>query len=126
MPISREQAALLGKVAFLGLWQGRFAESDFIFTALHEADPTRIGPLLGLAMSQAHQGNYAQAVDILQNKAMSVDPQDPHAGAWLGLALYRDGKTEEARKTLAALLEREVPEDVRSLANGILEEMAAA
>lgn len=127
MFIKREQAALLGKVAFLGLWQGRFPESDFIFTALHEVEPQRIGPLLGLAMSQVHQGNYSAAIDILRNKALTVDPMDPHARAWLGLALFRDGQRDKALEVLNELLAAEgVAEDARTLAQNLVEEISAA
>ncbi|MDL2290704.1 tetratricopeptide repeat protein [Desulfovibrio sp. OttesenSCG-928-F20] len=125
MSISREQAALLGKVAFMGLWQGRFAESDAIFTALHESTPDRIGPVLGLAMSQAHQGHYAKAIDILQNKALPMHPDDPHAKAWLGLALFKAGQVEKAGAILNELIAKESPDDVHNLAQSILQEMAA-
>ena len=58
MPITPETSRLLGKIAFLGLWEGRFVESESIFTALRAAFPERIGPALGLGILHAHKGEY--------------------------------------------------------------------
>ncbi len=126
MLIAREEARLLGKIAFMGLWQGRFAESESIFAALHAAEPTHIGPLLGLGMMHAHKGDYAKATEILEKQALGIDPKDDHARAWLGLVLYRDGKNEAAKKHLDAVLADGLAEDAKELARGILDEMTAA
>lgn len=126
MLISREDARLLGKVAFLGLWQGRFAESESIFTALRDAEPDRIGPMLGLGMVHAHKGEYAKAIEIFENQALALDPDDEHAKAWLGLALYRDGQTERAAGILQTVAQTAKAEDARELAAGILEELRAS
>ena len=125
MLIAREDARLLGKIAFMGLWQGRFAESESIFEALRAANPDRIGPLLGLGMLQAHKGEYAKAANIFETQALALEPKDDHARAWLGLVLYRDGKAEEAKKHLNAVLTEGNAEDAKALAKGILNEMAA-
>ena len=126
MLIPPEVARLLGKIAFMGLWQGRFAESEAIFDALGAAQPDRIGPVLGLSMLHAHKGEYAKAAEMLESKALVMDPKDDHARAWLGLVLYRDGKTEQSKKYLNAVLADGQAEDAKNLARGILEEMAAA
>ena len=126
MLISREDARLLGKVAFLGLWQGRFAESESIFTSLKLAEPDRIGPLLGLGMTYAHRGDYAKAIDVFEKEALALDPEDEHAKAWLGLALFRVEQTERARNILEPLVKDGKVEDAKALAKTILEELAAA
>ena len=126
MLISREDARLLGKIGFMGLWQGRFAESEEIFTALKDAEPGRIGPVLGLGMSFAHRGEYAKAIDIFEKDALALDPEDEHAKAWLGLALFRSGQEARAREILEPLAKGARADDAKSLAKGLLEEMAAA
>jgi tetratricopeptide (TPR) repeat protein len=125
MLIEHEDARLLGKIAFMGLWQGRFTESASIFEALHGAQPDRIGPVLGLGMVHAHKGEYARAAEIFEKQSLAMDPRDDHALAWLGLALYRDGKSGEAQKRLEAVLRNGTAEDAKALARGILDEMAA-
>lgn len=126
MLITREDARLLGKIGFMGLWQGRFAESESIFSALKDADPKRIGPLLGLGMAAAHRGEYARAIDIFQNQALVLDPDDEHAKAWLGLALFRDGNAQKAREILEPVAQNGKAEDAKALAKGVLEELAAS
>ena len=126
MPIANEDARLLGKIAFMGLWQGRFNESESIFAALRAAQPKRIGPVLGLGMVHAHKGEYAKAAEVLEKQALAMDPKDDHARAWLGLVLYRDGKNAQARPYLEAVLADGSAEDAKELARGILGEMTAA
>jgi hypothetical protein len=126
MLIAQQDARLLGKIAFMGLWQGRFAESEAIFAALGAAQPHRIGPALGLGMVHAHKGEYAKAAELLETKALAIDPKDDHARAWLGLALYRDGKKDQAKKRLDAVLADGEAKDAKELARAILDEMAAA
>ena len=126
MLIPRDDARLLGKIAFMGLWQGRYGESEAIFDALRAAQPDRIGPVLGLSMLHAHKGEYAKAAEMLESKALAMDPKDDHARAWLGLVLYRDGKADQAKKYLDAVLVDGKAEDAKELARGILKELAAA
>jgi hypothetical protein len=77
-------------------------------------------------MLHAHKGEYAKAAEMLETKALVMDPKDDHARAWLGLVLYRDGKAEQAKKHLTAVLADGKAEDAKNLAKGILDEMAAA
>ena len=126
MLINREDARLLGKIGFMGLWQGRFAESESIFAALKDAEPDRIGPLLGLGMAAAHRGDFARAADIFEKEALAVDPNDEHAKAWLGLALFRKGESGKAREILEPLAGSAKAEDAKALAKSLLEEIAAS
>lgn len=126
MLISREDARLLGKIGFLGLWQGRFVESESIFTALKDAEPGRIGPVLGLGMAAVHRGDYARAATIFERDALAVDPEDEHAKAWLGLALFRSGDAARARGILEPLAEGAKAADAKTLAGELLREMAAS
>ena len=123
MPIQPETSRLLGKIAFLGLWEGRFVESESIFTALRGASPERIGPALGLGILHAHKGEYGKAVEILEKQALALDPADEHARVWLGLALLRDGQKQRAEDLLRPLRETGAIPDVRELADGLLKEI---
>jgi tetratricopeptide (TPR) repeat protein len=122
MPITPETSRLLGKIAFLGLWEGRFAESESIFSALRGASPERIGPALGLGILHAHKGEYEKAIEILEQQALALDPADEHARVWLGLALLRAGQKQRAEEFLRPLGEKGLIPDVRELANGLLKE----
>lgn len=123
--LNRETARLLGKIGMMGLWQGRFVESETIFNALAEAEPGRIGPVLGQGMACMHKGDFSEAVRIFQEKALSIDPKDEDAQAWLGAALYRNGQTGEARTVLEALLENGPDGPAKEVARGVLELMDA-
>jgi cytochrome c-type biogenesis protein CcmH/NrfG len=126
MLISRDEAGLLGKIAFLGLWQGRFVESQAIFNAVREAHPDRIGPVLGLGMLHIHKGEFARAAAILEKEALALDPDDAHALAWLGLALFRAGRKEDAVSPLKRVLASgSGEEDAKKLAASLLQEMGA-
>lgn len=123
MLLERETARLLGKIAFLGLWQGRFKESEAIFRALEQMDMSRIGPLLGQGMALAHQGRYDEAATMLRSRALALDPEDDHARAWYGLVLHKGGHDDQARPELERVAASGKAEDAVALAKGILEEM---
>ncbi|MDR2161737.1 MAG: tetratricopeptide repeat protein [Desulfovibrio sp.] len=125
MLITREESRFLGKVAFLGLWQGRFLESESIFNALRAANPENIGPVLGLGMLHIHKGDYGKAAEILEKEALRLNPEDAHAQAWLGLALFRAGRKAEAAARLKKVLEDGNGEDSKALAKSLLDEIGA-
>lgn len=125
MLLERETARLLGKIAFLGLWQGRFRESEAIFKALEQMDVNRIGPLLGQGMALAHQGKYDEAAVLLRDRALAMDPEDDHARVWYGLVLHKSGRDDLARPELERVAARGKAEDAVALARGVLEEITA-
>jgi Flp pilus assembly protein TadD len=126
MLITQEESRLLGKVAFLGLWQGRFVESESIFNALRAANPDRIGPVLGLGMLHIHKGEYKRAVEILEKEALPLNPNDAHARVWLGLALFRAERRDEAAAWLKKALADDIEADAETLAKSLLAEMGLA
>ncbi len=126
MFIDRVNARLLGKIGFMGLWQGKFAESEEIFTALKANDPTRIGPVLGLGLAALHRGENEKAIEILEKEALAIDADDEHAKVWLALAYTRAGQTDKAKALLEPLNnDASLAEDAKIMAQNILEEIAA-
>ncbi len=126
MRLEAETARLLGKIAFMGLWQGRFKESEAIFKALEMADSDRIGPLLGQGMALAHQGKYEEAAAMLRDRALALDPEDEHARVWYGLVLHKSGQDDKARPELEKIAAHGRAEDAVSLARNLLAEIGQA
>jgi Putative Zn-dependent protease, contains TPR repeats len=120
MLLDRDTARLLGKIAFLGLWQGRFKESDAIFKALEANDPSRIGPLLGQGMVLAHQGKHGEASAFFKERALALDPEDEHARVWYALSLLKGGKEADATPLLKELAATAKGNDVAELARQLL------
>lgn len=123
MLLQRDTAKLLGSIAFLAMWEGRFAESEAIFHALREDAPDRVGPPMGLALSLMHQGRFGAAVTRLEADVLPLSPQDPHARCWYGLALYMDKQYTRSRDVLKQVADEKTVPDAADLARSLLLEM---
>lgn len=125
MLLARDMARLLGNIAFLGMWKGHFTESEAIFTALQADSPLRVGAPLGLALSRIHQGKFTEAIRLLQEKVLPLDPQDAHTRCWLGLALFMGGQLRQAREVLEAVAAEQGSPDAAALSASVLADMNA-
>ncbi len=123
MEYPKEKAALLVKIAFMGLWDGCAPQSEIIFKALCAARPVSPAPLLGLAMCMAHRGEYGKGAAFIEQQVLPRFAQDVHAQAWLGMLLCRDNQTARGQAVLRTLLRGHPPDDVRALAEQCLNQL---
>jgi tetratricopeptide (TPR) repeat protein len=92
---------------------GRSAEAEEVFAELVSTNAD--SPELNVMLAQAHanQGDFEQAVDLLQ-RALVLDPQVAEAHGTLGEIFMRTGELEEAERELRSEL-RMHPGDTRTM-----------
>src|SRR6185503_11106609 len=74
------------------------------FQRVHQIDPEDVGTNVNLGQIYLEQRQYRQAIDVLL-PASSAEPYNVSAAYNLGLALTRDGQSEEGAKILARVQE---------------------
>ena len=75
--------------------------AEAIFVALTQLQPSKAAPYVGLALAYLNAGRGNEAVAVLDNGAVAVDPQDlPELQAVRALALQLAGRLAESRRVL--------------------------
>ncbi len=124
MQVSQEMASLLGKIALSGLWTGHVRLSEEIFKSLASLRADKAGPVLGLAMCEAHRGHHAKGIEILEKQAFPQFESDPHVQAWYGFMLCMNKNSARGRAVLENLLaSKDTPEDARKIAESTLSDL---
>jgi len=90
---------LLLKIAFA--FAGS-ALSDSIFQVFTKLKPKNESPYIGAAYSKILQGKHEEAVKLLQEKALTLNPKSGSAYAYMGLALRLQDKVAESDTALAS------------------------
>jgi tetratricopeptide (TPR) repeat protein len=84
--------------------EGRTAEADKLLTRLAQIDPNPPFHYFNLGMDAMEKGDYRRARDLFAKEVARADYYHEFH-FWLGVANYRLGETEEARKQLSLAME---------------------
>lgn len=120
------QPNVLRNMASLGLMAtdlGRIHEAERIFQGLAVVRPNQEAVLLGLAYIRLNIGAYDEALDILQNKAITLYPDNEILACFCGLALHLGGKPGAARDLLEPISGSGKNPLAVNLANNLLAEL---
>jgi tetratricopeptide (TPR) repeat protein len=99
--IKRQQAMALEQ-------QNNLSEAEAAWQALSKTYPENPEPYAHLALLEAHQQHYKEAVPLYR-QALAINPDLPGLRLNLGLALFKDGQLKEAITEFAALLKEAPP-----------------
>jgi tetratricopeptide (TPR) repeat protein len=94
--INRQEALVLEQ-------QQNLSEAEAAWQALSKKYPSNPEPYAHLALLEAHQEHYKQAIPLYR-KALAMNPNVPGLRLNLGLALFKDGEMKEAIPEFALLL----------------------
>jgi len=120
MSIDEDIVKLLGQLGFMAGGRRMVAEADAITKALELLRPDSERPLIIRAFAQLNANNATEAVRILQDQALKINPQSTLAKGFLGLALHKAGRMGERDKVLNEVIEAGDDEDAVSFAQGLL------
>ncbi|MBF0103127.1 MAG: hypothetical protein HQK77_19685 [Desulfobacterales bacterium] len=104
MTITSELLQLLMEIGYLAGGYGLLNDSETIFEAIKSVRPESEYPLIGLAVTKMNANNNEDAIAILKNQALKVNPQSDLARSFLGLALKHAGYGSESQSVLQEVL----------------------
>lgn len=120
---SEELVKLLFETGFLASGIGMTEDAESIFNALKLIRPDSEYPIVGLAVTALNVGRNEEAVRILQDEALKINPASQIAKAFLGLSLKFSGMTDHSRKILEEVIADGTDEKATNMAQAILDEM---
>jgi tetratricopeptide (TPR) repeat protein len=104
MEIEKDLLQLLMETGHLASGYGYFPEAEVIFSGLRAVRPESEYPLIGLALAKMNARKYIEAIKILMEEALKVNPKSDLAKSFLGLALKLSGLREESVTVLREVI----------------------
>ena len=122
MEISTEMIQLLSQVGYLACFNGEIDKGKLIMDSVEANCSGQTAALVGVAISRIYAGQYDDAIRILKENVLVVEPDNMTAKCFLGMALSESGGTEEAIDLFNDIVEHG-GEDDRTIASFYLAEM---
>jgi Flp pilus assembly protein TadD len=123
MEIDRELLQILMQSGYLAGGYGFFSEAETIFQGVMAARPESEYPVIGLAVSKMSAGRNDDAVKILHNQALKLNPESDLARSFIGLALKLGGLNEESLTMLKDVVAAGKDETAVKMAQSLIEEI---
>lgn len=95
---------MLSEIGFLATKCGLWPHAEVIFTGVEAVRPASEFPFMSHAIARMAVGDDITAIKLLEGKALKINPQNSMARSFLGMALKRSGKTEEAQQHFDAVI----------------------
>ena len=96
MEISTSMVRSLMRSGNLAAEHNFHPEAIDIFNGVCAARPNSEIPLLGLAMVLMNTGKADEAIEVLQNKALKISPDNQICKTFLGIAMNLKGQKQES------------------------------
>lgn len=122
--ISEELYTHLSDVALVAARHGFVAEADEIFDTLLATVPHDDRAQLAKAISRIYLKRADEAVSIIKEQILSVDPRHPYARGFLGFAYKMAGFPEDGNRELRNLIAENEHPTVVEFAVSLLEDPA--
>lgn len=122
MDIKKETMQLLSQIGYLACFKGDIETGQMIMEAVDMNSGGQIPAKIGVAISRIYASRYDDAVDILQNHVLPIEPDNMTAKCFLGMALSESGRQDEATALLQEVVRLGGPDD-QTIASFYLNEM---
>ena len=117
-----ETLRLLADIGFMATGSGFSPQAECIFRAIEVAKPRSLAPHIGLALNCMNNKQHQMALDILEKKALPLEPENPIIRAYVGMALMMLGRASESERCLTAVA-RGDDEPAKTLATQLLSQL---
>ncbi len=125
MEISTEMIQLLSQVGYLACFNGDVDKGQLIMDSVEANCNGQSAALVGVAISRIYAGQYEDAIRILKENVLTVEPDNMSAKCFLGMALSESGDIDEAIVLFNDIIQNG-GEDDRTIASFYLAEMTEA
>ena len=122
MEINTDMIQLLSQVGYLACFNGDIDKGQLIMDSVEEYCSGQSAALVGVAISRIYAGQYTDAIRILKESVLVLEPDNMTAKCFLGMALSESGTTDEAIDLFNEIIEKG-GEDDQTIASFYLAEM---
>ena len=102
--VSAETLRLLADIGFMATSGGFSPQAASLFNAVEQARPQSVLPHIGNALNSMNMNRHQEALEILEKKALKLEPENPTVKAFMGMALMMLGRNSESERCLTALI----------------------
>ncbi len=102
--VSAETLRLLADIGFMATSGGFSPQAASLFNAVGQARPQSVLPHIGNALNSMNMNRHQEALEILEKKALKLEPENPTVKAFMGMALMMLGRNSESERCLTALI----------------------
>lgn len=120
MEASAGIAKLLGEIGMLAAGHGYEKQAVAIFEGLKAVRPASEAPAIGLAVVHLSNGRAEDAVRVLRDEALAVNPGSDLARSFLGLALKAAGRAQESEQLLRDVVAKATDPQAKAMAAAVL------
>lgn len=124
--IHKDLHQILIRVAFLAADCKSASVAEQILKAVCNAKPNHESAIIGLAYNAILSDRFDEAVSLLKDQALAINPNNHTARAYLGLALGCKGDKEASKEILEELVKKDEDSSAVNLAKLLLSAPKAA
>lgn len=117
-----ETIQFLMQLGFKACGRGFYRESMKLFRGIAAVRPYSDLPHLAMAIASMNIGLFKQAIAILLNKALVLNPENQLSQAFLGMALCYKGEEDVGREILRNVVREGTDQEATNLAKNLLTE----
>ncbi|MBG0775379.1 MAG: hypothetical protein H0S85_02980 [Desulfovibrionaceae bacterium] len=125
MEIRKELLQKVTEIGLLASNYGQVKEAEAIFEGLVAVRPDQETPYIGMAMAKMNSGSYDEALELLLEKALTINPESDLAKSFAALCYKLAGKPVEAKAAADFVVENGSDEAAVAMAKGVIEELGA-
>ncbi|HBR96605.1 MAG TPA: hypothetical protein DD979_04410 [Gammaproteobacteria bacterium] len=104
MNISVEFLQRLSQIGYAACFKDQGDRGEFILDAVYGLKPGQEPTLVGKAVGKIAVRKFDEAIDLLQNRVLTENPDNLTAKCFLGLALSETGSQSEAEDHLEEVM----------------------
>ena len=121
--ISAEILRKLADIGFMATSGGFSRQAQNIFSAIELSRKDNVVPYIGMAINMMNMRKTQDALEILEKKALPLEPDNQVLHAFKGMALMLLGRSSESEKCLNNILSSNPDPMTINLAQGLLDEL---
>lgn len=101
--VSAHMLRLLADIGFMATSGGLSPQANQLFRAIGLARPDSVLPHIGNALNCMNMNKHQDALDLLEKKALPMEPENDSIKALIGMALMMMGRNHDSERCLQAI-----------------------
>jgi Flp pilus assembly protein TadD len=106
MQVSTELLQTLAQIGYMACFQGNVEKGQTIMDGVDANCNGQPAAKIGVAIARIYGGRHQEAINILKNQVLTIEPNNTTAMCFLGMALADSGQATEAKTYFEQLAEK--------------------